>query len=377
MHAAGTDSSIFDRLNAEPWNSLIESAIEKGGIPVGYTCSMAPVPLLSVPPLFPLRMRAPGAAGTEVADIYLSNLTCSYTRSILEFTMDFRYEFIRGWVHAASCDHLRRLHDNMDYAVKPEFSHIVDIPHRSGPEALKWYVEELYELKNRLESHFNIVISEEAVEHAIEKRNSFNRLLRSIGELRKKERPPLTGTDFHRILTAAGAAPQGLIEEEINNYLESLRKTESNREYRARLMLAGGHMDDPDYIKTIESTGAIVAADRICTGSVPGLVPVEITGPPLESIARHTLETPSCPRMMEDFDRRLEQIIKTSDEYKIDGIIIEIIKFCDTWGVESAALVSALRKKGIKVLFLEREYRGTGESQLQTRVQAFLESMAK
>jgi len=61
----------------------------------------------------------------------------------------------------------------------------------------------------------------------------------------------------------------------------------------------------------------------------------------------------------------------------VDGVVIEIIKFCDLWGIDSMPLVSALRKEGIPVLKLEREYRMGSEGQLRTRVQAFIESMGK
>ncbi|RPJ82729.1 MAG: 2-hydroxyacyl-CoA dehydratase, partial [Deltaproteobacteria bacterium] len=43
----------------------------------------------------------------------------------------------------------------------------------------------------------------------------------------------------------------------------------------------------------------------------------------------------------------------------------------------SSLLASALRKKGVPVLCLEREYQMTGEGQIKTRVQAFIESMGK
>jgi len=81
--------------------------------------------------------------------------------------------------------------------------------------------------------------------------------------------------------------------------------------------------------------------------------------------------------MMEDFDRRLNTIIDTVKEYKVDGVVLEVIKFCDLWGVDSMPLVAALRRKGIPVLKLEREYRLGSEGQLRTRVQAFIESMGK
>ncbi|HNW30762.1 MAG TPA: 2-hydroxyacyl-CoA dehydratase family protein, partial [Spirochaetota bacterium] len=121
----------------------------------------------------------------------------------------------------------------------------------------------------------------------------------------------------------------------------------------------------------------LVVADRFCTGSLPALDPVSETGDPLRAIAQHTLGKVLCPRMMEEFDEREEAIRKTAHEYRADGVIVQAIKFCDTWGVEGSTLTSALRSAGVPVLRLEREYRHGSEGQLRTRVQAFIESMGK
>lgn len=368
---------LFDQYLEEPAGPLVQKAIDDGGIPIGYTCSYVPAVLLSIPPLFPVRMRAPGAAGTELADIYLSKLTCSYTRSLLEFAMDFRYDFLGGWVFTASCDHLRRLHDNLTYLMPPAFSHILDVPHRAGKEGLAWYKDELVLLIQKLEAHFNISITDEALVRTVNEHNDFMALLASIADLRKQEAPPLSGTEFHKIMLAAGTSPARLIRKPIEAFRDSLNARREPRSFRARLMIVGGQLDDPRYIETIESTGALVVADRICTGSIPGINPIRLDEDPLLSIAEHTLLAPACPRMMEDFDKRLKQIIASAEAFRVDGIILEVIKFCDTWGVESASLVDALREAGFRVLMLEREYSGTGLGQLQTRVQAFLESMGR
>jgi len=146
-------------------------------------------------------------------------------------------------------------------------------------------------------------------------------------------------------------------------------------------MVTGSHLHDPDFIRVIESQGGLVVADLFCTGSIPGFSPIEtemkMNGGPIRTLAEHTFKKTLCPRMMEDFDRRLKAIIDTVKEYQVDGVVIEIIKFCDLWGVDSMPLVDALRKEGIPVLKLEREYSLSGEGQLRTRVQAFIESMGK
>jgi benzoyl-CoA reductase/2-hydroxyglutaryl-CoA dehydratase subunit BcrC/BadD/HgdB len=163
----------------------------------------------------------------------------------------------------------------------------------------------------------------------------------------------------------------------INELRLVLEQRTERKKYRARLMLVGSHLHDPEFIRIIESQGGLVVADRICTGSIPGLKAIEHDGDPIRALAEYTFKKTLCPRMMENFDLRLQNIIDTFKEYKADGVVIEIIKFCDLWGVDSMPMVSALRKEGIPVLKLEREYRLGGEGQLRTRVQAFIESMGK
>ncbi|MFZ5564338.1 MAG: 2-hydroxyacyl-CoA dehydratase subunit D [Thermodesulfobacteriota bacterium] len=368
----------FDALLDAPVNALAEQAIDEGRVAIGYTCSYVPAVLLSVPPLFPVRMRAPGAAGTELADIYLSNLTCSYTRSLLEFAMDFRYETLGGFIHTAGCDHMRRLHDNQNYLMNPAFSHILDIPHRTEEKGLAWYTDELKTLMEKLAAHFNVSFSPEALRAAIAEYNLLIKKILAISDLRKADTPLISGAEFHSLLMAAVTSPARLIGPRIDAFSQGLSRRPPMESARARLMVVGGQMDNPRFVETIESTGALVVADRTCTGTLFGVSPIDETeNDPLAAIARHGLSAPGCPRMMEDFDRRLSRILEAAKAFRVDGIIVEYIKFCDTWGIEAASLVPALREAGYRVLSLEREYAATGLGQIQTRVQAFLESMGK
>ena len=372
-----TNLSFFTDLLDEPYNGLIEQAETDGAIPIAYTCSYIPDVLLSVDKLLPVRVRAPGIEGTEIADIYLSNVTCSYTRSLLEFAMDDQYDFFKGWVFAASCDHLRRLYDNLNYIRKPDFIHILDVPHRIGESALSWYVDDLKRLVESLSVQFGVNYNNDSLKEAIREHNQFNELLASLGELRKKKHPLISGTEFHSIMLASLVTPKQLLTKKIEAFKDSLDEKEGISDYRARLVIVGGQLDDPGYINIIESTGGLVVADHLCTGSIPGLELINTDDDPMQAIAGHYLNRISCPRMMEEFNARVEDIMESVEEYNADGVIIEFIKFCDIWGVEANLLASEIRKRGVPALCLEREYRLTGEGQLQTRIQAFIESMGK
>jgi len=368
---------VFEDLLETPQNRLVEQASQDGRIPIGYSCSFVPEALLMADRLFPVRLHAPGVAGTELADNYLSSLVCSYTRSILEFAMDDRYDLIRGWVTVPSCAHMQRFIDNLEYLKRPDFIHVIDAPRKVNESTLKWHEEELHMLADKLSSHFSVDMGKASLMKAIDEWNRFCVIMNRIGDLRKTPNPPITGSEFHRVVMASLASPKDLILPHIEAFYREIENRESTRKYRARLMVVGGHLHDPEFIRIIESQGGLVVADRFCTGSIPGLIPVHVNGDPIRALAEHTFEKTLCPRMMEDFDRRLNNILDTVKEYRVDGVVIEIIKFCDLWGVDSMPLVSALRKVGIPVLKLEREYRTTGEGQLRTRVQAFIESMGR
>ena len=367
----------FSDLLEEPLNELVQKAMDEGQIPIGYSCSYVPDVLLSVEGLFPIRMRAPGIAGTELADNYLSSVICTYTRSLLEFALDGRYDFLQGWVFAASCDHLRRLYDNLEFLRRPGFSRILDVPHKTGDAAITWYTEELQLLAQALADHFGCDMSTDSLRKAIREHNRFNAILRAIGENRGGDHPVMTGTEYHRLVIAAGASPKKAFIPILEKIRDDLPTRTPLPPYRARLLLVGGHLDDPGYIGIIESQGGLVVGDRLCTGSYPGLQPISETGDTIAVLAKYYLTKTSCPRMMESFQERAENIVSLVRKYRADGVVIQILKFCDTWGVEAVSFVSYIREAGIPVLRLERDYRLGGEGQLRTRIQAFIESMGK
>ena len=378
MQASRKAMKVFEELLESPQNRLVEQAVQEGRIPIGYSCSFVPEALLMADRLFPVRLQAPGVAGTETADNYLSSFICTYARSLLEFALDDRFDLLQGWVFVPSCAHMQRLYDNLEYLKKPAFNHILDVPRKVNQDTLVWMAEELKTLADKLAAHFGVDMSEASLKKAMENWNDFASMVQAIGELRKKPHPPITGTEFHQVVMASQASPKDLILPHILDFKKELEQREGIQKYRARLMLVGGHLHDPEFIKIIESQGGLVVADRFCTGTIPGFKSIELNGGnPYKTLAEHTFKKTLCPRMMEDFDRRLNTIINTMQEYKVDGVVIEIIKFCDLWGVDAMPLVTALREKGIPVLKLEREYRLGGEGQLRTRVQAFIESMGK
>ena len=257
------------------------------------------------------------------------------------------------------------------------FAHILDVPHRTDAAARRFFLDEVGSLAAALSSHCGVDTGPAALTEAIGHHNEHVALLRQIGDLRRRERPPLSGADYHALLVASGSAPKAALVPLLREVLAALDDRDGPSPGRARLMLAGSQLDDPGFTAVVESTGALVVADRYCWGSHGSLAPITASSNPIAALADHYLGRTSCPRMMDEHAARVREIVEVAADYAVDGVILQTMKFCDLWGVEAAALTQALRAAGLAVLRLEREYALSNEGQLRTRVQAFLESLGR
>jgi len=64
------------------------------------------------------------------------------------------------------------------------------------------------------------------------------------------------------------------------------------------------------------------------------------------------------------------------EKWKVDGVILQSVRFCDTHGFEVPDAKSYFQKMGVPALYLEHEYTRVALAPLQTRVEAFLETIA-
>jgi benzoyl-CoA reductase/2-hydroxyglutaryl-CoA dehydratase subunit BcrC/BadD/HgdB len=72
---------------------------------------------------------------------------------------------------------------------------------------------------------------------------------------------------------------------------------------------------------------------------------------------------------------RFDHILKMAQDYRVDGIIAEVVPYCAPIENDKPWLKKALDKRGIPVLELELEYCERASGQMKTRVEAFLEML--
>jgi len=76
---------------------------------------------------------------------------------------------------------------------------------------------------------------------------------------------------------------------------------------------------------------------------------------------------------MVPYDNRFNKIFELVREYRVDGMIAQLIRHCAPYSHDQPLLREKLEAMGIPVLELDVEYGMGGSGQIKTRIQAFLE----
>ena len=377
----------FEKLLENADNELIKQAQADGGIALGYTCFHIPEVLLNVDRCFSTRLRAPNTGSIDIATYYMSNYTCEYARALVERGIEGGYRFLDAVIGVDACSMMNRAMEHfeiLDINEKPNFfvTH-TDMPFKITDYTLDGYERQMQvRVLDRLHEVFGVDVSDAAIRKAVEEHNEVCRIISEISEMRKKDKPVITGYEFHVIDLVTYVCPKALILPYLRETLEELRARKPDRKspFRARVAIVGSEIDDPSLTRLIEDVGALVVSDRYCFGSTPGREVIELKDdePALRQICLHYMETSECARWISDEKvmQRRETADRLAKEFKAEGIIYEQMKYCDYWGFERALVSHIMHDEyGWPVLSIDRLYNNGNSGQLRTRVQAFVESL--
>ena len=353
-----------------PW---IDNWKKEGKKVLGYFCTYIPDEVIHAADILPVRIRARGATDTPMGDAYMTDTACSFTRCCLELAHRKQYEFLDGIISCNSCDQIRRLYDNIRYKTPFPFHHLLSTPGNVNEITIDWFKHEVFKFKEVLEKNFGVNITDEKLRNAIKTYNNSRTLLKQLYMLRKREAPPITGTEIMNVLTAAVSIPREQFNELLTQELKEADGREGVSNYKARIMLIGSMLDEPEYVKIIEDLGGLVVTDSLCLGTRYFWDLVDETSDPLGALAKRYLSRVSCPRMAGEQPKRMEFVMDIIKEFNVDGVILQRMKFCPLWWAEIFMLRRRLKELSIPFLDLEREYVLSGTGAMKTRVQAYME----
>lgn len=275
---------------------------------IGYICKYTPVELLKALGMEPVLIEANATSFNE-SDALMHPNVCSYAKSVLE---DFTRKDYDGIVLTSCCDSIRRLYDVLKKEYPEKEIYMLDLPRRTGEDAVSFYEKEL------------------------------EKLIAATGRT----------YDEKKLLEFMGCVP---------------KERQSKGQLSVGIM--GGRYS-PAVRNLLGDNNVSIAFDMTCL-DIKRKFSLERNGSEtlLHHYASELLHFVPCMRMA---DTRAREDLLKSYEGKIDGLLYHTVKFCDIYSYEYAFIKD---KSPVPVLKVETDLTAQCEGQLRTRIEAFLESI--
>lgn len=348
--------------------------VKAGGKVLGYLCTYLPEELVYAAGVLPVRLLG-NYEPEDVTERYMYGSFCPLSRGILAEGLKGKYDYLDGVGYGEGCMHLRHTFGSWRLHVPTPYNYYVSVPaYVEGPRAKTFLRGELAVFKKDLEEWTGNTITEQALDHAIEVHNTNRRLMRQIYEFRRADNPPISGAEAMEMVLSSQMMDKEehnrLLREVINNLPE--RKDRGNP--GVRLMLLGSETNSPSLLRLVESLGATVVIDDLCSGSRYFWNEVIPQADRLLAIARRYLDRPRCPIKDVRYRRRTAHILQLAEDYNIYGVVMTLQKYCHPHQCDTPAIKSVLSKRNIPIHLVELD--GTiPVGEFRTRIEAFLDML--
>ena len=231
-------------------------------------------------------------------------------------------------------------------------------------------------LKDALENYSGRKIEDSDLWNVIDLYNESRDLLKELYELRKMPGFQIKGTAVFKIIQASQKIPREYFNKKLRSFVREVKNQEEKRsqETGPRIMIVGSLLANSQIIEIVEEAGAAVVCDDMCSGSRYFEGNVVKGNDVIKALSsRYLLKSP-CARM-KNTELRLEKGMKRLDDYKVDGIIYQTLKFCDNHLYDYPVYQEFFQDADVPLLQIEEDFVGGNIGQIRTRIEAFIEML--
>jgi bcr-type benzoyl-CoA reductase subunit C len=351
---------------------------------MGYFCSYAPLEMLTAMDFVPYRIQGSMDETVTKADAHIPTIVCPILRSGLDLGLKGKYDFLNGFVAAHTCDCQEKFCPIWQRTLNPPYYHLIDMPHVVNADSVEHFKAKLKLFQISLEEYTGRKMDTDRLKEEIAVHNRQRKLVADLYRLKQHDPPLLSGTETLQIMIALMCMPieeGSLMLEDIIEEVTTRRDGPAPKS--ARLLLWGSPLTETGIIQMIENADVHVVMDDTCVGTRHFLPEIEITDDPLDGIAQRYLEGIKCPRSIRDttasfrtdMEERFGYLKEYVEKWRVDGVILQSVRYCDTHGFEVPDVKNYFNQMGIPAIYLEHEYTKVALAPLQTRVEAFLETI--
>ena len=357
-----------------PESTVVKDWKARGKRVIGYVGPGVPEEMIHAAKMLPLRVSCDNQpVPTDKVDAYLMPGVSTFARSVFQTVLDDKWDFLDGAVTSVTNEGSRRMHDNwLAYKPRP-YMDALYLPLKQTEHAVDMYLADLEDWRNRISEFRGARIVDRDLRRSIEVYNRGRELMQRLYELRKGERPPVTGAETLEVIKAATRLPREQFNQLLDQLLDEIKRTGREIKKRKRLMIVGSQLENSTWIEAIEKLDAVVVTDELEAGTRYFWGTVDTKLPPMEALARYYISGRPPGARIWPAGKRFEHIFNMAGQYKGDGVISEILRYDGEYGHDKLFLDKEMKERGIPILELDVEYGESGSGQMRTRVEAFLE----
>ena len=257
----------------------------------------------------------------------------------------------------------------------------MELPNAQSPEGLELWTKEIIKLKEKLESHFETTITDEAVREQVKVMNEVRRAMKEFYALTKVEPVPILGQNRFSVLYGSSFRFNKVkLPDEIRAVVAKVKAeyAENPNKYpkAPRILVTGCPIGGgaSKCVKAIEDNGGHVVVFENCSGAKSFDKLVDEDAPDIyRAIAERYLSI-GCSVMTPN-PNRLELLGRLIDEYRVDAVVEITLQACHTYNVESYYIKRFVTERGIPYMCVETDYSSSDIGQLNTRCAAFIEML--
>ena len=282
-------------------------------------------------------------------------------------------------VGETTCDGKKKMYEYLGQ-FKPVYT--MELPNSQSPEGLELWTKEIIKLKEKLESHFETTITDEAVREQVKVMNEVRRAMKEFYALTKVEPVPILGQNLFSVLYGSSFRFNKVkLPDEIRAVVAKVKAeyAENPNKYpkAPRILVTGCPIGGgaSKCVKAIEDNGGHVVVFENCSGAKSFDKLVDEDAPDIyRAIAERYLSI-GCSVMTPN-PNRLELLGRLIDEYRVDAVVEITLQTCHTYNVETLGIKRFVNEvKGIPYMAVETDYSTADIGQLNTRMAAFIEML--
>jgi predicted CoA-substrate-specific enzyme activase len=374
MTTESFDLSDLTRRIEDAELSLIERKDVKK---VGYLCTYTPPEMLTAAGVGFARIDKCGSP-TVVAEgeVIVKSVMCDMSKSVVGHfrTKEPLHEALDQVATFYTCDTMRATSNAINHYFKPSYGYVLPrTPDK--PSSREFFRGEMIAFGKDLEKLTGKPLEEKALRESIQLHRKLRQTVHRISDLRKRNRPPLSGGDFLEITRAYRSLPAEEQLPILEDLYQRLSAVPDDDTPRLRFMVCGGIMADGDrrLMDLLEKDiGVNVVVEDHCTGLSPFYYDLQETDDPYRDLANAYLDQAPCARQS-PLTKRIDFAAMLTQEYRVDAVIYYTLKFCPSFSQTKGLFMRRFHDLGLPALELDTDYSQGDTGQIKTRLEAFVE----